>query len=109
MNGVFDKNHDSFVVAFIGDIFVHSTNHLVCWENFKTVLKVLRELKLFAEVKKRAFSLEDLSLLGQVISKDGNFVLLKKREAIVEWERLTSVRRICSFLGFDGYYHKFTV
>ena len=109
MNRVFHKNHDSFVVGFISDIIVYSTNHYVCTENLKAVLEVLREKKLFVELKKGAFSLEEVSLLGHVISKDGNDVHLKKIKAIVEWERPTSVRRIRSFLGFDGYYHKFTV
>lgn len=75
----------------------------------KTELEVLGEKKHSAELKKRAFSLEEVSLFGHVASKDGNAVQLKKIEAIVEWERPTSVRQICSFLGFDGYSHGFTV
>jgi len=109
MNRVFHKNLDSFVLVFIGDILVCSANHHVWRENLKTVLEVLGEKKHFAELKKRAFSLEEVSLFGHVASKDGNAVQLKKIEAIVEWERPTSVRQICSFLGFDGYSHGFTV
>ena len=61
-------------------------------ENLKTVLEVLREKMLFAEPKKCVFSLEEVSLLGHAVLKDGNAVHPKKIEAIVDWERLPSVR-----------------
>ena len=89
MNCVFHKYLDSFVVAFAVDIFVHWANHLVCRENLKAVLEVLREKNLFGEHKMCLFSLEAVSLLGHVIS---NVVRLRKIEATVEWERPTSVR-----------------
>ena len=92
MNRVFHKYLDSFVVVFAGDILVHWANHLVCRENLKAVLEVLREKNLFGEHKMCLFWLEAVSLLGHVISKDGNVVRLRKIEATVEWERPTSVR-----------------
>jgi hypothetical protein len=93
MSRVFLKNLDSFLVVFIGDILVYSATHRVWMENLKTVLEVLlREKKLFVELKKRAFPLEEVSLLGHVVSKDSNAIRLKKIEAIVEWEQPTSVR-----------------
>lgn len=78
MNRVLHKNLDSFVLVFIGDILVCSANQHVWRENLKTVLEVLGEKKHFAELKKRAFSLEEVSLFGHVASKDGNAVQLKK-------------------------------
>jgi len=92
MSRVFHKNLDSFVVVFIGDILVYSATHRVWMENLKTVLEVLRGKKLFAELKKRVFPLEEVSLLGHVVSEDSNFIQLKKIEGIVEWEQPTSVR-----------------
>jgi hypothetical protein len=89
MNRVFHKYLDSFVVVFAVDILVHWANHLVCRENLKAVLEVLREKNLFGEHKMCLFSLEAVSLLGHVIS---NVVHLRKIEATVEWERPTSVR-----------------
>ena len=49
-------------------------------ENLKTVLEVLRQKKLFAELKKGVFPLEEVSLLGHVVSEDSNFIQLKKIE-----------------------------
>lgn len=91
-NRVFHKYLDSFVVVFVVDILVHWANHLVCRENLKAVLEVFREKNLFGEHKMCLFSSEAVSLLGHVISKDGNVVHPKKIEATVEWERPTSVR-----------------
>ena len=92
MSRIFHKNLDSFVVVLIGDILVYSATHRVWMENLKTVLEVLREKKLFAELKKRVFPLEEVSLLGHVASEDSNAIQLNKIEGIVEWEQPTSAR-----------------
>jgi hypothetical protein len=107
MNRVFHKYLDSFVVVFIDDILIYSANHQEHEEHLKMVLDVLREKKLFAKLKKCEFWLEEVSFLGHVVSKEGLAVDPKKIEAIVEWERPTSVREIRSFLGLAGYYRRF--
>jgi hypothetical protein len=45
--------------------------------------------------------------LGHVVNKNGLAVDLAKVQAVVEWERPTSVREIRSFLGLAGYYRRF--
>jgi hypothetical protein len=55
MNRVFYKYLDLFVVVFIDNILVYSANHLEHEEHLKTVLKVLRENKLFVKLKKMSF------------------------------------------------------
>jgi len=76
---------------FIDGILAYSTNHLEYEKHLKTVLEVLRENKMFAKLKKYEFWLEEVSFLGQVVSKDGIAVNLMKIEAIVQWERSTNV------------------
>ena len=93
MNRVFPKYLDSFVMGLIDGILVYSANHQVCKENLKTVLEVLREMEaLSLSIRSVTFSLEEVSLLGHVVSKDGNAVHPERIEAIVEWERPPSVR-----------------
>ena len=41
------------------------------------------------------------------MSASGVFVDPEKVEAVMSWERLKSVFKICSFLGFAGYYKRF--
>jgi hypothetical protein len=86
MNHVFHKYLDSFVVVFIDVILVYSANHVEHEEHLKTVMKVLREKKLYAKLKKCEFWLEEVAFLGHVIFKDGVSVDPRKIEAIVEWE-----------------------
>ena len=48
-----------------------------------------------------------MTFLGHVISAEGVFVDPQKVEAVLKWERLTSVTEIRSFLGLAGYYRRF--
>jgi len=95
------------VVVFIDDILVYSTNHVEHEVHSKTVMEKLREKKLFAKLKKCEFWLKEVSFLGHVVSKNGLVVDPAKVQAVVEWERPTSVREIHSFLGLAGYYRRF--
>ena len=52
---------------------------------------------MYAKLKKCEFWLDSVAFLGHVVSKDGIVVDLKKVEAVVEWNRLNNVTKICSF------------
>jgi hypothetical protein len=107
MNQVFHNYLDQFVVVFIDDILVYSTNHHEHGEHLKKVLDILREKKLFAKLKKCEFWLKKVSFLGHVVLGDGIEVDPSKIEAVVKWERPTNDREIRSFLGLVGYYRRF--
>ena len=47
------------------------------------------------------------TLLGIVISKEGNAVDLEKIRAIMEWVAPKSVDEVRYFMGLVGYYHRF--
>jgi len=98
---------DSFVVVFIDDILVYSTNNVEHGEHLKITMEKLGEKRMFAKLKKCEFWLEEVSFLGHVVSKNGLAVDSSKVQAVVEWERPTSVREIRSFLGLAGYYRRF--
>ena len=107
MNRVFHKYLDHFVVVFIGDILVYSTNHYEHVDHLKKVLDILREKKLFAKLKKCEFWLKKVSFLGHVVSGEGIEVDPSKIEAVVKWERPTNFHEIRSFLGLASYYRRF--
>jgi hypothetical protein len=48
-----------------------------------------------------------VTFLGHVISAKGVLVDPQKVEAVLKWERPTSVTEIRSFLGLAGYYWRF--
>jgi hypothetical protein len=84
MNRVFHNYLDQFVVVFIDDILVYSTNHHEHGEHLKKVLDILREKKLFAKLKKCEFWLKKVSFLGHVVSGDGIEVDPSKIEVVVK-------------------------
>ncbi|KAL0409809.1 UNVERIFIED_CONTAM: Retrovirus-related Pol polyprotein from transposon.6 [Sesamum radiatum] len=71
-------------------------------ENYlRTVVRVLRENKLFAKFSKCEFWIREVTFLGHVISGDGLAVDPTKVEAIVEWKRPENVTEVRSFLGWQ--------
>ena len=74
----------------------------------KTVLRMLKEKKLYAKLSKCEFWLKEVSFLGHVIFGDGIAVDPSKVEAVSQWETPKSVTEIRSFLGLEGYYRRFT-
>jgi hypothetical protein len=62
---------------------------------------------LYAKLDKYDFWLKEVTFLGHVVSSNGIFVDPQKVEAVLRWERRTTVTEIRSFLGSVGYYKRF--
>jgi hypothetical protein len=107
MNRVFHEYLDSFVVVFIDDILVYSTDYAKHEGHLKIVLEKLREERLFAKFKKCEFWLEEVSFLGHIVNKNGLAVDPAKVQTAVDWKMPTSAREICSFFDLEGYYRRF--
>jgi hypothetical protein len=73
----------------------------------RKVLEILRENKLYAKLDKCEFWLKEVIFLGHVISAGEICVDPGKVEAVLKWEKPTSVTKIRSFLGLAGYYRRF--
>ena len=74
MNRVFHEYLDKFVVVFIDDILVYARNGEDHIEHLRTILKTLRDNKLYAKFSKCEFWLEKVAFLGYYVSKEGVFV-----------------------------------
>ncbi|XP_073304087.1 uncharacterized protein [Primulina huaijiensis] len=107
MNRVFKPFLDQFIVVFIDDILVYSSNERDHEEHLRIALQTLREKELYAKFKKCEFWLKSVSFLGHVISEAGVSVDPRKVEAITEWPKPKNATDIRSFLGLAGYYRKF--
>ena len=68
--------------------------------------ETLREKKLYAKFKCE-FWPDHVAFLGYIVTKDDISVDLAKVEAIINWERTSSVIEVRSFLGLVGYYRCF--
>ena len=107
MNRIFRPYLDKFVVVFIDDILIYSKTHEEHEQHLRLVLEVLKEKKLYAKLSKCEFWLEEVKFLGHVVSKGGIAVDPSKIEAVMNWDRPTTVTEIRSFLGLAGYYRRF--
>src|ERR1051325_3891565 len=107
MNRIFHPYLDQFVLVFIDDILIYSPNSATHEEHLHTVLQRSQEKQLFAKFSKCAFWLKQMAFLGHIISAEGVRVDPQKVEAILSWERPTTVTEVRSFLGLAGYYRRF--
>ena len=106
MNRVFQPYFDKFVVVFIDDILVYSKSYEEHEQHLRQTLQTLRSRQLYAKLDKCDFWLKEVTFLGHV-SSEGIFVDPQKVEAVLRWERPTTVTEVHSFLGLTGYYRRF--
>jgi hypothetical protein len=107
MNSVFMTELDKFVVVFIDDILIYSTNEKEHAKHLRVVLQRLRDHKLYAKFSKCEFWLKSLKFLGHTISQDGISADPSKVQEVMDWKPPKSVHQIRSFLGLVGYYRRF--
>ena len=107
MNRVLREYLDHFIIIFIDDILVYSSNEEEHVEHLTLVLQRLKEKQLSAKFSKCEFYLTQIGFLGHVVSGDGISVDPNKTRAVMDWLRSTTVTEIRSFLGLTGYYRRF--
>lgn len=107
MNHVLRAFIGRFVVVYFDDILIYSKNRDEHTNHLKSVLHVLREEKLFANLSKCTFYTDNVVFLGFVVSADGVKVDEEKVKAIKEWPSPKSVGEVRSFHGLAGFYRRF--
>jgi hypothetical protein len=94
MNSIFMPKMDKFVVVFIVDILIYSKNEEEHAKHLRIVLTRLREYQMYAKFSKCAFWLEEIKLLGHVLSAKGIAVDPNKIKDILEWKPPTTVHQV---------------
>lgn len=107
MNHIFKPFISKFVVVYFDDILVYSKNQNQHLEHFRQVFNVLREQRLYANLKKCHFLTNSLFFLGYVVYAEGTKMDPSKVEAIISWPNPTSLYDIRSFHGFASFYRQF--
>ncbi|KAF1315245.1 reverse transcriptase, partial [Globisporangium splendens] len=104
----------TFTPSYFDDIFVHSkaTNgksdvdvHL---DHLRQVFQVMRENKLYANLKKCMFFAPEIPVLGCFVGKNGVRVDPEKVKAIDDWPVPQNVKQLRQWLGLANYLHKYT-
>ncbi|CAN6487285.1 unnamed protein product [Victoria cruziana] len=83
MHRVFREYLDRFVIVFIDDILIYSSDRETHVQHLYIVLWTLRDHKLYGKLSKSKFWLEEVAFLGPVISAQGVAVDPAKIEAVV--------------------------
>ncbi|XP_010530537.1 PREDICTED: uncharacterized protein LOC104807122 [Tarenaya hassleriana] len=105
--GLYEWFIGKFVVVYFDDILVYSRSIEEHVEHLRVVLSVLREEKLYANMKKCSFFSDKLAFLGFVVSAQGIQVDEEKIEAIKSWPSPKTVGEVRSFHGLAGFYRRF--
>ncbi|KAF1317042.1 reverse transcriptase, partial [Globisporangium splendens] len=103
-----------FAPSYFDDIFVHSKAlgkkkdvgvHL---EHLRQVFQVMRENKLYANLKKCIFFAPEIPVLGCFVGKNGVRADAEKVKAIDDWPIPQNVKQLRQWLGLANYLHKYT-
>ena len=95
--------HLQYCIIYLDDIIVFSKTpeeHLI---RLRAVSERLKKAEFIKPSKCELFN-QELTYLGQVVSKHGVQTDSKKVEAICKWPVPTNVTEVRSFLGFTNYY-----
>ncbi|GKV36628.1 hypothetical protein SLEP1_g44736 [Rubroshorea leprosula] len=104
---IFQPFIGKFVVTYFDDILVYSKNEQEHLDHLRQVLEVLREQKLYANLKKGSFLTTSVTFLGYIIIAQGIKMDPSKIDAIVNWPTPTSMHDVRSFHGLTSFYRRF--
>ncbi|PKI73971.1 hypothetical protein CRG98_005588 [Punica granatum] len=107
MNHVLKAFISKFLVVYFDDILIYSTSVEEHLEHFRDLFKVLREQRLYANLKKCHFLTNSDNFLGYIVSQEGICMDPSKVEAIVNWPTLRSLQEVRSFHGLASLYRRF--
>ncbi|KAJ9511015.1 hypothetical protein QJQ45_002809 [Haematococcus lacustris] len=106
MNDIFRPHLDQFVLVYLDDILIYSQSEAEHLEHLRTVLGLLRQHQLYANLSKCAFFLPSMDFLGHIISAAGIHPDPAKIRAMVEWPVPRNLNDLRSFLGSANYYRR---
>ena len=94
-------------MVYFDDILIHNKSKGENVEHLREVFKVLRENKLYANLKKCTFIQNSLLFLSYMVSSEGIKIDEEKVKAIREWPTPKNVSDIRSFHGLITFYRRF--
>jgi hypothetical protein len=105
MNDMF-KDMD-YVFVYLDDILIASHTAEQHVQHLRAVMKVLRENRFYAKLKKCEFNKPEVSFLGHTVGKYGLKVDEKKVAVVNDWPTPTKAEQVRSFVGLANYFRKF--
>ena len=107
MSQILREMNWKYVLCYLDDILVFSSNFQEHLYHLDCVFSKLREAGLTLKSKKCFFAVDRVLYLGHVITKDGVQVDTNKTDAVSKFPRPKTKTDVRSFLGLCNYYRKF--
>ena len=107
MNHILSDVLDIGVLAYMDDILVYAKSEKEHDELVRNVLERLQKNGLAISPEKCIWKAEEVEFLGYIIGRNGIRMSQSKVEAVLSWERPTSLKEVQSFLGFANFYRRF--
>lgn len=98
---------NDFVVLYLDDILIYSTDMDQHLRHFRLVLARLREHQFYAKMKKCSFAQPQVTFLGYVVSANGVHMEDPKVQDLIQWPTPQSTADVRSFIGLAGFYRQF--
>ena len=107
LNDVFSDYLGNFVIIYLDDILIYSTDEATHEQHVKLVLDRLCSHHLQLRPEKCTFHVQETDFLGFIISSKGISMNPEKISAVSKWPTPKSRRDIQVFLGFCNFYRRF--
>jgi hypothetical protein len=107
MNHVLRSFIGNFVVVYFDNILIFSKTIKEHVGHIRQVLDVLRKEKLYANLEKCTFCIDQVVFLDFVVSGQGNPVDESEVKTIKEWPTPTNVSQVRSSHGLASFYRRF--
>lgn len=107
MNNTFREFLDKFLVVYLDDFLIYSTNLRDHRKHVRMVLEKLREAELFLKPSNCQFHLQEVEFLGYVISEKGIKMDPAKVDSVTSWPTPKSPHDVRMFLGLANFYRRF--
>lgn len=107
MDGLFAKEYRKYVIPYLDDVIIFSKSKEEHAKHVKVVLEKLAECRLTLNPKKSRMFIEEIEILGRVVSKGVVKPCKEKVETVRTFKKPENIKELRSFLGLISFCREF--